>query len=75
VAITGRDPVRLERLHAKSFAAFDATDTARFDQFVATLPTRIDHVMVTAGRPHYGPLPELGPRRRGAVVSVSLRVQ
>ena len=65
VVITGRDPVRLERaaseLHAKSFAAFDATDTARLDEFFASLPTRIDHVMVTAGRPHYGPLLELGP--------------
>jgi len=63
VVITGRDPVRLERaaseLDAKSFVAFDATDTARLDEFFASLPTPIDHVMVTAGRPHYGPLLEL----------------
>jgi NAD(P)-dependent dehydrogenase (short-subunit alcohol dehydrogenase family) len=63
VVITGRDPVRLERvaseLDAKNFAAFDATDTARLEEFFANLPTPIDHVMVTAGRPHYGPLLEL----------------
>ena len=63
VVITGRDPVRLERaaneLDANSFAAFDATDTARLEKFFANLPTPIDHVMVTAGRPHYAPLLEL----------------
>ena len=63
VVITGRDPVRLERaakdLDAHSFAAFDATDPARLEEFFATLPTPIDHVMVTAGRPHYAPLLEL----------------
>ena len=63
VVITGRDPVRLERaaneLDAKNFAAFDATDRARLDEFFASLPTPIDHVMVTAGRPHYRPLLEL----------------
>ena len=63
MVITGRDPVRLERaasqLAAESFAAFDATDAARLEEFFAGLSTPIDHVMVTAGRPHYGPLLEL----------------
>jgi hypothetical protein len=34
-------------------AAFDATDTARLEEFFAHLPGVIDHVMVTAGGPYY----------------------
>ena len=60
VLLTARDPDRLERaateLGAKGSAAFDATDFARLDRFFAELPTPIDHVMVTAGGPYYGPL-------------------
>ena len=60
VVLTARDPDRLERaateLGAKGSAAFDATDFARLDRFFAELPTPIDHVMVTAGGPYYGPL-------------------
>jgi NAD(P)-dependent dehydrogenase (short-subunit alcohol dehydrogenase family) len=63
VVITGRDPDRLERaaeeLDAVSFAAFDAMDAARLAEFFGGLPAPVDHVMVTAGRPHYGPLLEL----------------
>jgi NAD(P)-dependent dehydrogenase (short-subunit alcohol dehydrogenase family) len=58
--LTGRNPERLERaaseLEALSTAVFDATDTAQLERFFRDLPTPIDHVMVTAGRPYYGRL-------------------
>jgi len=58
--LTGRDPERLQRvaaeLDALSTAAFDATDPAALERFFRELPPTIDHVMVTAGRPHYGRL-------------------
>jgi NAD(P)-dependent dehydrogenase (short-subunit alcohol dehydrogenase family) len=61
--LTGRDPERLRRaaseLDAQSTAAFDATDPAALERFFRDLPTPIDHVMVTAGRPHYGRLVDL----------------
>jgi NAD(P)-dependent dehydrogenase (short-subunit alcohol dehydrogenase family) len=60
VILTGRDPERLQsaasELEALSTAAFDATDPARLERFFGELPAPIDHVMVTAGRPHYGRL-------------------
>ena len=60
VVLTARNPERLERaateLGAKSSVAFDATDFDRLDQFFEELPTPIDHLMVTAGGPYYGPL-------------------
>ena len=60
VILTGRDPERLRRaaseLDALSTAAFDATDPASLDRFFRGLQAPIDHVMVTAGRPHYGRL-------------------
>jgi NAD(P)-dependent dehydrogenase (short-subunit alcohol dehydrogenase family) len=63
VVLTGRDPERLERaaseLDALSTAAFDATDSASLERFFRDLPATIDHVMVTAGRPHYGRLIDL----------------
>jgi NAD(P)-dependent dehydrogenase (short-subunit alcohol dehydrogenase family) len=63
VVLTGRDPDRLERaaaeLDALRSAAFDATDPAALDQFFQDLPTPIDHVMVTAGRPYYGRLADI----------------
>jgi NAD(P)-dependent dehydrogenase (short-subunit alcohol dehydrogenase family) len=59
VVLTGRNPERLEQaaseLDAKSSAAFDATDPATLRSFFQDLPTPIDHVMVTAGAPHYKP--------------------
>ena len=58
VILTGRNPERLQRaaseLGALSTAAFDATDPAPLERFFRDLPTTIDHVMVTAGRPYYG---------------------
>jgi NAD(P)-dependent dehydrogenase (short-subunit alcohol dehydrogenase family) len=63
VVLTGRDPERLERaardVAARSSAAFDATDHATLGRFFEGLPDPIDHVMVTAGGPTYGPLLEM----------------
>src|SRR5947209_13430418 len=61
--LTGRNPERLQRaaseLDALSTAAFDATDPAPLERFFRDLPTTIDHVMVTAGRPYYGRLVDM----------------
>jgi len=61
--LTGRSPERLQRaaseLDALSTAAFDATDPAPLERFFRDLPTTIDHVMVTAGRPYYGRLVDM----------------
>jgi NAD(P)-dependent dehydrogenase (short-subunit alcohol dehydrogenase family) len=61
--LTGRDPERLQHaageLEALSIAAFDATDPASLERFFVDLPAIIDHVMVTAGEPHYGRLLDL----------------
>lgn len=58
--LTGRNAERLERaageLGAQSTAAFDASDPAPLEKFFQELPGTIDHVMVTAGQPHYGRL-------------------
>ena len=63
VVITGRDPDRLrsaaEELGAQRSAAFDAGDPAAVRGFFAGLPGPVDHVMVTAGGPRYGPLLEM----------------
>ena len=42
-------------------AAFDAHDTVSLRSFFRDLPKEIDHVMVTAGAPHYGPALEMAP--------------
>jgi NAD(P)-dependent dehydrogenase (short-subunit alcohol dehydrogenase family) len=61
--LTGRNPERLQRaaseLDALSTAAFDAMDPAPLERFFGDLPTTIDHVMVTAGRPYYGRLVDM----------------
>jgi NAD(P)-dependent dehydrogenase (short-subunit alcohol dehydrogenase family) len=60
VVLAGRNPERLKQaaleLSAQTTAAFDANDPAALKRFFQTLPTPIDHVMVTAGGPHYKPL-------------------
>jgi NAD(P)-dependent dehydrogenase (short-subunit alcohol dehydrogenase family) len=62
--LTGRDPERLQRaareVKARSTAAFDANDRASLKRFFEALPDPVDHVMVTAGGPHYGPLLDMG---------------
>ena len=61
--LIGRNPEPLHRaaseLDALSTAAFDATDPASLELFFRDLPTTIDHVMVTAGQPHYGRVLEM----------------
>ena len=64
VILTGRDPDRLQRaadeIGAARTAAFDATDPAAIERFFGDFAAMtIDHVMVTAGRPHYGRLLEM----------------
>jgi NAD(P)-dependent dehydrogenase (short-subunit alcohol dehydrogenase family) len=71
IILTGRDPERLGQaaraLDAQRVAAFDANDPASLQAFFRDLPAPIDHVMVTAGAPHYGPPLEMPPEeaRRG----------
>jgi NAD(P)-dependent dehydrogenase (short-subunit alcohol dehydrogenase family) len=63
VILTGRKADALRRaaleVDALSTAAFDADDPAALERFFTGLPKSIDHVMVTAGRPHYGRLLEM----------------
>jgi NAD(P)-dependent dehydrogenase (short-subunit alcohol dehydrogenase family) len=63
VVLTGRDREKLERaaqdVGARSTAAFDANDAAALERFFGGLPGEIDHVLVTAGGPHYWPMLEM----------------
>src|SRR6202789_3760904 len=63
VIITGRNPDRLAQagqdVGAQRTAAFDANDNAALESFFSELPAPIDHVLVTAGGPRYGPLLEM----------------
>jgi NAD(P)-dependent dehydrogenase (short-subunit alcohol dehydrogenase family) len=63
VILTGRNRDRLRQaaleIGAQRSAAFDANDAAALKRFFQDLPTPIDHVMVTAGGPRYGPLLEM----------------
>jgi NAD(P)-dependent dehydrogenase (short-subunit alcohol dehydrogenase family) len=65
VILTGRDPERLARaageLDALRTAVFDANDPASLEAFFADFRIPIDHVMVTAGAPHYGAPLEMPP--------------
>ena len=55
--LTGRNPERLQiaadEVQALTLAAFDADDPASLERLFDDLPVTIDHVMVTAGQPHY----------------------
>ena len=59
VILVGRNPERLAQaaldVGAQSTAAFDASDPSSMQAFFHGLPGPIDHVMVTAGTPLYGP--------------------
>jgi NAD(P)-dependent dehydrogenase (short-subunit alcohol dehydrogenase family) len=71
VVLTGRNQERLDQaareLDVRRTAAFDATDPTAIEAFFADLPAPVDHVMVTAGAPHYAPPLEMSPdeARRG----------
>jgi len=62
VILVGRDPERLQQaardVGTQHVAAVDAEDAAGLKRFFEGLPG-IDHVMVTAGGPHYVPLLEM----------------
>jgi NAD(P)-dependent dehydrogenase (short-subunit alcohol dehydrogenase family) len=64
VVLTGRNPEHLQRAAgeagAQDTATFDAHDRAALKRFFDALPTPIDHVMVTAGGPHYGRMLDMG---------------
>jgi NAD(P)-dependent dehydrogenase (short-subunit alcohol dehydrogenase family) len=63
VILTGRNGDRLEaaaaEIGAVRTAAFDANDTQALQHFFEAIPAPIDHVLVTAGGPSYGPLLEM----------------
>ena len=63
VVLAARNPERLSQaareVDARSTAVLDATDLSALGQFFDGLPEPIDHVLVTAGGPSYGPLLEM----------------
>ena len=65
IVLAGRDPDRLQRaaldLDARGTAAFDADDPAALHRFLDGLDGPIDHVMITAGGPHYGRMLDMHP--------------
>jgi NAD(P)-dependent dehydrogenase (short-subunit alcohol dehydrogenase family) len=81
VILAGRNPDRLKQaaieLDAQRTAAFDANDPAALRAFFRDLPTPIDHVMVTAGTPHYGPPLDMPPEeaRRGLTEHLLLALE
>jgi NAD(P)-dependent dehydrogenase (short-subunit alcohol dehydrogenase family) len=81
VILTGRNRERLEQaaveLNAQRAAAFDATDPTALQTFFHDLPAPIDHVMVTAGAPHYGSLLEMPQEeaRRGLTERLLLALE
>jgi len=81
VILAGRNPERLKQaaleLGAQRSAAFDANDPASLRSFFHDLPTPIDHVMVTAGAPRYGPPLEMPPEeaRRGLTERLLLALE
>jgi NAD(P)-dependent dehydrogenase (short-subunit alcohol dehydrogenase family) len=73
VILTGRNPDRLQRaaldVDAQGTAAFDANDPAALKRFFEGLSGPIDHVLVTAGGPSYGPMLAMPPERVRDVLS------
>ncbi len=69
VILVARNAERLEKaaldVGAVHTAAFEATDPVALARFFQDLAGPIDHVLVTAGRPYYGPLSELDVGRAG----------
>jgi NAD(P)-dependent dehydrogenase (short-subunit alcohol dehydrogenase family) len=63
VILTGRNPERLSTaaltVGAQRTAAFDADDPEAMKRFFLDLTEPIDHVLITAGGPSYGPMLEL----------------
>ncbi|MER8409043.1 SDR family oxidoreductase [Mesorhizobium sp. M0701] len=65
VILTRRNRDRLDQaareISAEGTAAFDANDATQLKSFFQDLPDLIDHVMVTAGAPHYRSPLEIPP--------------
>jgi NAD(P)-dependent dehydrogenase (short-subunit alcohol dehydrogenase family) len=62
VILTARDPARVQRAGLElngSIAAFDATDFDRLSRFFGSLPTPLDHVLVSGPGPRDLPLADL----------------
>jgi NAD(P)-dependent dehydrogenase (short-subunit alcohol dehydrogenase family) len=63
VILAARNAERLSQaaheVGARSTAVLDATDASALREFFEGLPEPIDHVLVTAGGPSYGPLLEM----------------
>src|ERR1700720_3332759 len=63
VILTARNPQRLTEaasaIGAHQTATFDANDTSALASFFEGLESPIDHVVVSAGGPTYGPLLEM----------------
>jgi NAD(P)-dependent dehydrogenase (short-subunit alcohol dehydrogenase family) len=82
VVLAARDPERLGRaaqeVGAHRTAAFDASDAAAVRTFFDDLPGPIDHILITAGGPHYGPMLDMDAeqvrRALGDHVVVALEV-
>jgi NAD(P)-dependent dehydrogenase (short-subunit alcohol dehydrogenase family) len=64
VILTGRNPDRLKAaapdVGAQRTAAFDANDPEALEQFFDSVTAMVDHILVTAGGPTYGPMLEMG---------------
>src|SRR5215468_9391489 len=81
IILTGRSPDRLKQaaleVDAQRTVAFDANDPASLQSFFKDLATPIDHVMVTAGAPRYGPPLEMSPEeaRRGLTEHLLLALE
>ena len=73
VILVGRNLERLKQaaldVGAQRTAAFDADDSAAVQRFFAELAGPIDHVMITAGGPNYGPLLEMDLAQVGQAIS------
>jgi NAD(P)-dependent dehydrogenase (short-subunit alcohol dehydrogenase family) len=63
VILTGRNADRLRAaaadVGARHTAAFDANNATDLEHFFRTIPGPVDHILVTASRPSYGPLLEM----------------
>jgi NAD(P)-dependent dehydrogenase (short-subunit alcohol dehydrogenase family) len=76
VILTGRNAERLQHaameLDARNTFAFDATDSGALERFFQRLPAPVDHVMLTAGRPHYGRLIDMEVAEAGRALEEHL---
>ncbi len=73
IILAGRNPERLQQaaaeVGARRTAAFDATAPDALSSFFDELEGPVNHVMVTAGRPHYGRLADLTAEQVRAGIS------